>query len=651
MSYTSNYNLNIRLSNIESRLNALVPVPPGYTYDLTSVLGVGNSAGTFDIDMNANDILDCNNLDVVTINGAVYPPVETQGLQEVLDINNTAIDQAVIIESLGTGTQLVRSTLQADPTNNSNLELRLVEPAVSVSLVTANANASVPQIGTTFINSGTGATAQNTIRSQLNQSQYISTATGSGIGATTTINTSTGAVQNTGAITDGTTTATNALSATLSFAGTGSSWTTGSNVASIVTNADGTSARDTCSYTGGGFITSTEMNAQAGASEYLASVADTGTNLTTKRFLLSNGSVFNRDRATDGTIVATSDELTDYTLNVSSTKTFDNGTILNTLTQTINPVVVSQSNLFKTTGVDESNSAMNAQNGNANVGCSYQTDVADIANAGSIEVTTGSAVCSVQCVSILSGLSQLLRMETGLLGDALLEHLVPSGTNNLKIQSTNKLLLQSASLNATATNLSMTSASAGGQTNPLLTLTNNNATGSVAMEVYKQKPTAGTAGEVLFNQSVYGKDSANNKNEYTRISHTIRDPTNGAEDGSMEIGAFVNGSYTNFIQLNANDAPIGEVNVFRPIDFIGGSDANNTIKTSGTGSVNLNLDATGSVGAGAIALKTKNGTPGSGGGLLLTGDTLLSPTSGGSAGQHLCLTIGGVVYKIKLENP
>ena len=192
--------------------------------------------------------------------------------------------------------------------------------------------------------------------------------------------------------------------------------------------------------------------------------------------------------------------------------------------------------------------------------------------------------------------------------------------------------------------------SAGGQANPCLLLNNTNATGSVAMEVYKAKPTAGVAGDVLFNQSVYGKDSANTKQEYTRISHTIRDPTNGAEDGSIEIGAFVNGTYTNFIQLNANDTPIGEVNIFRPLDFIGGSDANSTIKTSGTGSVNLNIDTTGSAGTGAIALKTKNGVAGSGGGLLLTGNTLLSASAGGNSGQHLCLTIGGTVYKIALLN-
>jgi len=652
MSYTSNYNLNIRLSAIEARLAGLLP-PPGYTYDLTSVLGVGNSAGTFDIDMNNNDILNCNDLDVVTINGAVYPPVETQGLQEVLDINNTAIDQSVILESLGTGTQIVRSTLEADTTNNSNLELRLVEPGVSVSLVTANSNASVPQIGTTFINSGSGASAQNSVRSQLNQSQYLSTVTGSGIGATTTINTSTSAVQNTGIITDGTSTATNALSATLSSVGTGSSWTNGSTVASIVTSADGISAKDTCSYTGGGFITSTEMNAQAGATEYLASVADTGTALTTKRFLTSNGSVFNRDRATNGVgTTATSDDLTDWTLAVSSTKTFDNSSVLNTLTQTINSAVVSQANLFKNVGVDESTSTINASSGTSNVGCSYQTDAPDIIISAGLDVNTGVSTCSVSSVSLSSGVSQLLRMEAGLSGDAMLEHLVPGiGGQNLKIQSTNRLFIQSAGLNVTSSQITFSNPSAGSSATPQLLLTNTNSTGAVFTEIYKAKPTAGANGEVLHQQSVFGKDSTNNKQEYTRITHTIRDATGGAEDGSLELGCVTNGSYANYIQFNANDAPIGEVNIFRPLDFIGGSDANSTIKTSGTGSVNLNIDATSSAGTGAIALKTKNGTPGSGGGLLLTGDTLLSGSAGGSSGQHLCLTIGGTVYKIALLTP
>lgn len=196
----------------------------------------------------------------------------------------------------------------------------------------------------------------------------------------------------------------------------------------------------------------------------------------------------------------------------------------------------------------------------------------------------------------------------------------------------------------------ITSAGVGGALNPQLRLENTNATGSCALEVFKNKPTAGANGDVLHTQSVFGKDSVGVKQEYTRITHTIRDATAGVEDGSLELGCFVNGGFANFIQLNANDAPIGEVNFTRPLDFIGGSDANATIKVGGAGSVNLNLDTTTSVGTGAIALKTKDGTAGSGGGLLLTGNTLLSASAGGNSGQHLCLTIGGTVYKIALLN-
>ena len=184
-------------------------------------------------------------------------------------------------------------------------------------------------------------------------------------------------------------------------------------------------------------------------------------------------------------------------------------------------------------------------------------------------------------------------------------------------------------------------ASAGGQANPCLILNNTNATGSVAMEIYKAKPTAGLAGEQLFNQSVYGKDSANAKQEYTRITHTIRDPTNGAEDGSIELGAFVNGSFANFLQINGNE---NEINALRPLDMTG-----NNIRTT-TGNMAINVAS--SVTAGAVlTLATKDNVAGSGAGLALTGDTLLSPTSGGSSGQHLALTIGGVVYKIALLNP
>jgi hypothetical protein len=247
--------------------------------------------------------------------------------------------------------------------------------------------------------------------------------------------------------------------------------------------------------------------------------------------------------------------------------------------------------------------------------------------------------------------SHLLRLEVPVLGDARIEHTVIGSNRNLNMTTDGNFLMGSDNLDITANNLSFTTASAGGAGLPNLTLNNTgNSASGVCLEVFKDRPSVAN-GDVLFQESIYGRDSAGNKQEYTRITHTIRDRTSGAEDGSMELGCVTNGSYANFIQLNANDTPIGEVNMLRPLDFIGGSDANSTIKTSGTGSVNLNIDATSSAGTGAIALKTKNGTPGSGGGLLLTGDTLLSATAGGNSGQHLCLTIGGTVYKIQLLNP
>ena len=84
MSYTSNYNLNIRLSNLESRINSGVPT----SSDLADILLNGNSAGASDLDMNNNDILNCNNLQTNTING--NPVGVTPTLQQVLTAGNDA---------------------------------------------------------------------------------------------------------------------------------------------------------------------------------------------------------------------------------------------------------------------------------------------------------------------------------------------------------------------------------------------------------------------------------------------------------------------------------------------------------------------------------------------------------------------------------
>ena len=157
----------------------------------------------------------------------------------------------------------------------------------------------------------------------------------------------------------------------------------------------------------------------------------------------------------------------------------------------------------------------------------------------------------------------------------------------------------------TYANITLTDTDTGGQANPILTLVNTAATGSVAMEAYKNKPTAVVAGDVLFNQSVYGRDSTLTKQEYTRISHTIRDGTGGSEDGSIELSCFVAGSVANFIQINGVE---NEVNFNKNIDMVGNnitcSTGSMTITTASSAGLG-NLSATAKAG---IAITASNGS-------------------------------------------
>lgn len=471
MSYTSQYNLNIRLSALESKINALFPVPPGWAYDLVSVLGVGNNAGTFDIDMNANDILDVNNIDLVTINSLPYPPAPpaTDDLQATLTAGNIA-----------------------------NLGFNLTNTdAVTTSTILAN----VP----------------------LNAS----------------------------------------------------------NVACSFTDLN----------TPPGFASNIVITAQSNQSDLTASTVDSVNGLTgTISKICIGGAVLNTDTATDGTNTGTA---------VLTTNT----------TNLIN-------------------------------GLSYQ-NVGDITNYSKMEVTATTATNTLQSFSNAGGYGQTLALDVNT-GSAGITHTTTLGSNkNLTITTAGSVLFSSVNLDSTANNLSFTTASAGGAGQPNLTLNNTGNTASgVCLEVFKDRPSVAN-GDVLFQESIYGRDSAGNKQEYTRVTHTIRDRTSLVEDGSIELTAVVNGAFQTFIQINGNE---NETNFLRPLDMTG-----NNIRTT-TGSLAINTAS--SVTAGAVlTLATKDATPGSGAGLSLTGDTLLSGSAGGSSGQHLCLTIGGTVYKIALLNP
>jgi hypothetical protein len=232
-------------------------------------------------------------------------------------------------------------------------------------------------------------------------------------------------------------------------------------------------------------------------------------------------------------------------------------------------------------------------------------------------------------------------------------------------------------------NITLTDTQQGGALNPILTLNNTNATGSVAMEIYKNKPTAGVAGDVLFNQSVWGKDSGNARQEYTRITHTIRDSATGGEDGSIEMGCFVQGSINTFLQLNGNE---NEVNLLKTLDTNGNAilsrTGNITLDTgfNNTGDGNIVINSVGAIGLGNIEIKAKSlnsitgqsvsmvsafgtdvaavATNNTGllqisatQGINITGNALQAPTSSGSSGQYLVITLNGLPYKIPLDVP
>jgi hypothetical protein len=202
----------------------------------------------------------------------------------------------------------------------------------------------------------------------------------------------------------------------------------------------------------------------------------------------------------------------------------------------------------------------------------------------------------------------------------------------------------------------------GGQANPGLILTNTNAVGSVSMEVFKNKPGPGVPGDVLFNQSVYGRDNGYVKQEFTRITHTIRDAATGGEDGSIEFSAFVNGSVNTFLQINGNE---NEVNCLKNLDLTGnslkttsGNLAIDTTASSGPGIITLNALQSVNINAGGgsnLSLNTTSGgdivlSPSATGEIVFTGAALQSATSGGNSGQHLVIRLNGVQYKIALQN-
>ena len=120
MATTPTY-INQRINNLQSQINNLTPVTP-VNPTLGDILLNGNSAGTFSINMNSQDITSVDNIQVTTINGSAYPPVvPIPDLQQVLTAGNTS-DNSINLQ-IGANTNTVSnvSVLITDGTDTSEL--------------------------------------------------------------------------------------------------------------------------------------------------------------------------------------------------------------------------------------------------------------------------------------------------------------------------------------------------------------------------------------------------------------------------------------------------------------------------------------------------------------------------------------------------
>jgi hypothetical protein len=82
----------LNLASLNQRVNALTAkvnnIVPGGSQDLSQVLQEGNSAGAFDIDMNNQDILNGNDIQLVSINGIAVSEFQDTLEQTLINGNN-----------------------------------------------------------------------------------------------------------------------------------------------------------------------------------------------------------------------------------------------------------------------------------------------------------------------------------------------------------------------------------------------------------------------------------------------------------------------------------------------------------------------------------------------------------------------------------
>jgi len=144
--------------------------------------------------------------------------------------------------------------------------------------------------------------------------------------------------------------------------------------------------------------------------------------------------------------------------------------------------------------------------------------------------------------------------------------------------------------------------------------------------------------QVIGSIGMWADDASGVTREYVRLQAKTENVSAGNVDGTLQVLTCIDSSSSPIEIFNFNGGQ-NEINTFRPFDLNG-----NALRTS-QGDMTISTSA--SAGNGVLTLATKNAT----GGLSITGDKTQSATAGGSSGEHLVITLNGVVYKIALLNP
>ena len=220
---------------------------------------------------------------------------------------------------------------------------------------------------------------------------------------------------------------------------------------------------------------------------------------------------------------------------------------------------------------------------------------------------------------------------------------ITATSGNLALSASGSATVSSSNFDVDTNKLEMTIAT-GTTTSPMLSLVSTSGVagttnGTATIKTNKTGRNA-TTGDIVMSQQYNARNFNGVDTTFGKIECTATTATAGDTDGSLDFYTNITGTNQLVFRLNGAD---NENNSFRPLDLNG-----QILKTS-TGSMSIDTNASSTAGA-TLTLATKDNVAGSGAGLVLTGNTLLNASAGGSAGTHLCLTIGGTVYKIALLN-